>query len=180
MGFRKLTTSELSRLSVDTFRQADKIPVVIVLDNVRSMNNVGSIFRSADAFLVEGLLLCGYTPKPPHRDIQKTALGATETVKWEQASDVREALEGFRARGYRVCAVEQAMGSTPLQEWKPGREEKWAMVLGNEVDGVQDSVLEICDMVLEIPQGGMKHSLNISVAAGIVMWQAYAQYQMSL
>ena len=174
MGFRKLTAAGMSRLSPDEFRRAEKIPVVVVLDNVRSMHNVGSIFRSADAFLVESIMLCGYTPRPPHRDIQKTALGATETVHWSYAENILEALQRLKTEGFRICAVEQAEGSTRLQDWKPEHGEKWALVMGNEVEGVQDDVLAVCDAVLEIPQGGMKHSLNIAVAAGIVMWQAYA------
>lgn len=177
MGFRKLGTYEMGRLSVDQFREVEKVPVRIVLDNIRSMNNVGSVFRSADAFLMEGVMLCGYTPRPPHRDIQKTALGATETVQWSYEENIVEALVRLKESGYRICAVEQAEGSTMLQDWTPARGEKWALVLGNEVEGVQDDVLALCDAVVEIPQGGMKHSLNISVAAGIVMWQVYSQFK---
>jgi tRNA G18 (ribose-2'-O)-methylase SpoU len=177
MGFRKLSTAEMGRLSVDAFREAAKIPVRIVLDNIRSMNNVGSVFRSADAFLMEGVMLCGYTPRPPHRDIQKTALGATETVAWTYEENIVDALQRLKQEGYRICAVEQAEGSTRLQDWRPAPGEKWALVMGNEVEGVQDDVLPLCDAVVEIPQGGMKHSLNISVAAGIVMWQLYAQFK---
>lgn len=173
MGFRKLTTSEMERLSVDEFRRTEKIPVLVVLDNVRSMNNVGSVFRCADAFLVEGIMLCGYTPRPPHRDINKTALGATETVAWSYEEHIVEALQRLKQEGYRILAVEQAEGSTLLKDLKLEPGEKWAMVMGNEVEGVQDEVLAICDAVVEIPQGGMKHSLNISVAAGIVMYKIF-------
>ena len=174
--FRKLSTAELNRKSVDEFQRSEKIPVIIVLDNVRSMNNVGSIFRSADAFLLEGIHICGYTPRPPHRDIEKTALGATGTVQWEYHADIIPALKELKSRGYRLCAIEQAEGSTMLQDWNIDKEEKWALILGNEVEGVQNEVMALCDRVLEIPQSGMKHSLNISVAAGIVFWKLYEQY----
>lgn len=173
MAFRKLKTSELSRLSVDEFKRTNKLPVIIVLDNVRSMNNVGSIFRSADGFLMEAILLCGYTPRPPHRDIEKTALGATDTVHWEYRENIVDALQELKVKGYRVCALEQVEGSVMLQDWTPQRDEKWVLVLGNEVEGVQDEVLALCDQAVEIPQGGMKHSLNVSVAAAIVMYKIY-------
>jgi tRNA G18 (ribose-2'-O)-methylase SpoU len=173
LAFRKLSTSELLRLTVDEFRRTEKIPVVIVLDNIRSMNNVGSIFRSADGFLMEGIVLCGYTPRPPHRDIEKTALGATDTVHWEYREHIIEALQELNPKGYKICALEQVEGSVMLQEWAPAKDEKWALVLGNEVEGVQDEVLKICDRAVEIPQGGMKHSLNVAVAAAIVMYKIY-------
>lgn len=174
--FRKRSTPELNRKSVEEFRRSEKIPVVVVLDNVRSMNNVGSIFRTADAFLMQGIYLCGYTPCPPHRDIQKTALGATETVHWEYHPNITTALEELKKEGYKICAVEQAEGSLMLQDWSVENDEKWALVLGNEVDGVQDEVIRICDQCVEIPQSGMKHSLNISVATGIVLWDLYSKY----
>lgn len=175
--FRKLHSSELERKSIDEFHRSEKIPVVVVLDNVRSMNNVGSVFRTADAFLLEAIVLCGYTPRPPHRDIQKTALGATETVAWQYAEDIAAALHDLKAKGYRICAVEQTEGSTSLTHWDIKPEEKWALILGNEVEGVQDAALALCDAVVEIPQSGMKHSLNISVAAGIVFWEVYKRYR---
>ena len=174
--FRKLTTAELNRKSVHEFRNSEKIPVIIVLDNVRSMNNVGSIFRSADAFLLEGIHICGYTARPPHRDIEKTALGATDTVHWEYHAEIVPALKELQNKGYKLCAVEQAEGSTSLQDWNMKKDEKWVLILGNEVEGVQDQVVALCDQVLEIPQSGMKHSLNISVAAGVVFWKIYEQY----
>lgn len=174
--FRKRSTPELNRKSVEEFRRSEKIPVVVVLDNVRSMNNVGSIFRTADAFLMQGIYLCGYTPCPPHRDIQKTALGATETVHWEYHPNITTALEELKKEGYKICAVEQAEGSVMLQDWSVENDEKWALVLGNEVEGVQDEVINICDQCVEIPQSGMKHSLNISVATGIVLWDLYSKY----
>jgi 23S rRNA (guanosine2251-2'-O)-methyltransferase len=175
--FRKLHSSELERKSIDEFHRSEKIPVVIVLDNVRSMNNVGSVFRTADAFLLEGILLCGYTPRPPHRDIQKTALGATETVRWEYEDDITVAIQRLKDLGFKICAVEQTEGSTSLTQWQIKPEEKWALILGNEVEGVQDAALALCDAVVEIPQSGMKHSLNISVAAGIVFWEVYKRYR---
>jgi len=166
---RKLSMNELGRKTVGEFRQAPKNPVVLILDNIRSMHNVGSVFRTADAFLVEGICLCGYTPRPPHRDIQKTALGATETVNWEYFSDVTAAIQSVRQKGYRVVAAEQTVESMPLQQLAP--DGPLAVVLGNEVEGVSAEALAICDGSIEIPQSGTKHSLNVSVAAGIILWE---------
>jgi len=168
---RKWNMEELGRKSVEAFKQAGKIPVILVLDNIRSMHNVGSIFRSADAFLIESIYLCGYTPQPPHRDINKTALGATETVNWKYFTTTAEALQSLKNEQYTIYAIEQAEGSISLEHFKLG-ECKTAFVLGNEVEGVADSVLELCDGCIEIPQLGSKHSLNVSVAAGIVLWKA--------
>lgn len=162
---------ELNRLSPDDFRQAAKAPVVIILDRVRSMHNVGSVFRSADAFRVESICLCGYTPTPPHRDIQKTALGATETVHWKHYATTLEAVHRFREKGYQILSVEQTHHSIPLQQFVPEAGRPYALVFGNEVDGVAEEVLLASDAVLEIPQWGSKHSLNISVSAGIVLWE---------
>jgi tRNA G18 (ribose-2'-O)-methylase SpoU len=167
---------ELNRKSIEEFRRSEKIPVIVVLDNVRSMNNVGSIFRSADAFLLEAIYLCGYTPRPPHRDIHKTALGATETVHWEYHEAIIPALDKLKQDGYVIYAVEQAAGSTMLQDLVIKDSDKIALVFGNEVEGVQDEVIRICDHCIEIPQAGVKHSLNISVAAGIVFWAVFRQY----
>lgn len=161
---------ELGRMSVADFKQADKHPVIIVLDNIRSMHNVGSVFRSADAFLAEAICLCGYTPQPPHRDIHKTALGATETVDWLYFPTTLEAVQDLKKRNYSVYAVEQAEGSISLEKFIAG-DEKIAIVFGNEVGGVDAEVLALCDGCIEIPQFGTKHSLNISVAAGIVLWK---------
>jgi len=172
----KKLLSELERKSVEAFRQADKRPLRVVLDNVRSMHNVGSVFRSADAFLVEGLDLCGYTPCPPHRDIHKTALGATETVTWQSFPDAAERVRVLRAEGYAVWAVEQAHGSLLLHQWEGLQGQRQAVVFGNEVEGIQEEVLQACSGCLEIPQLGMKHSLNISVAAGIVLWELCRPY----
>jgi 23S rRNA (guanosine2251-2'-O)-methyltransferase len=170
---RKLSMEELHRKTVQEFKRADKTPLVIVLDNVRSMHNVGSVFRTADAFLLQGIYLCGYTPVPPHRDIHKTALGATETVEWQYAKNALTALEELKQQGYLVWAVEQAAGSVLLQNFRVPVHQPLAVVLGNEVSGVGEEVLQKVDGCLEIPQLGMKHSLNISVSAGIVIWDLF-------
>jgi tRNA G18 (ribose-2'-O)-methylase SpoU len=161
---------ELGRMTVDEFKQSAKNPVLIVLDNIRSMHNVGSVFRTADAFLAEGICLCGYTPQPPHRDIHKTALGATETVDWLYYTTTVEAIQQIKERGYTLLAIEQVEGSVSLEQFEIG-DQKIALVFGNEVEGVDADVLKLCDGCIEIPQLGMKHSLNISVAAGIVLWE---------
>jgi tRNA G18 (ribose-2'-O)-methylase SpoU len=168
---QKKTMSDLQRKSVGDFRSSAKTPLVLVLDNVRSMHNVGSVFRTADAFLVEAIYLCGYTPRPPHRDINKTALGATETVAWHYCPSTGEALEQLKSNGYEVWAVEQVQDSIALQELSFTQEEKIALVFGNEAEGVQEEVLSLCSGSIEIPQMGMKHSLNISVAVGVVLWE---------
>ena len=168
---RKLSMDELSRKTVQEFKDAVKTPVIAVLDNIRSMHNVGSVYRTADAFLLEGICLCGYTPQPPHRDIHKTALGATETVDWIHFPTTLEAVLQLKERGYKVFAVEQAEGSISLEKFTLQQDEKIAVVFGNEVEGVNSEVLKICDGCIEIPQLGMKHSLNISVAAGIIFWK---------
>ncbi|MBC6492376.1 RNA methyltransferase [Flavihumibacter stibioxidans] len=168
---RKLSMEELNRKSVEEFRQADKIPIVVVLDNIRSMHNVGSVFRTADAFLLEAVYLCGFTPQPPHRDIHKTALGATETVKWQYFSKTVEAVHTLKEKGYGIYAVEQVTDSYKLNRLAAEPDEKLALVFGNEVSGVDPEVIALSDGCIEIPQLGMKHSLNISVAAGIVLWE---------
>jgi 23S rRNA (guanosine2251-2'-O)-methyltransferase len=168
---RKLGMDELGRKSVNEFRVSEKLPVVVVLDNIRSMHNVGSVFRTADAFLIRGIYLCGYTPKPPHRDIHKTALGATETVEGKYFESTVEALRELRSAGYRVYAVEQTEGSVLLSEFSAVHAGPLAIVFGNEVSGVGEEALALCDGGIEIPQWGMKHSLNISIAAGIVLWE---------
>ena len=165
---------ELQRLSVNEFRQSEKMPVIVVLDNIRSMHNVGSVFRTSDAFLIQGVYLCGFTPQPPHRDIHKTALGATETVEWKYFDTTVSAVSALREAGYSVFAVEQTEGSLPLHEFCSlfdSVSRPLAVVFGNEVDGVNAEALALCDGAIEIPQWGMKHSLNISVAAGIVLWE---------
>lgn len=161
---------ELERVSVEEFKEMDKSPIVLVLDNVRSLNNVGSSFRTGDAFRVEKIYLCGITGTPPHRDIQKTALGATESVDWEYCLNTMIAIEKLKGEGYQICALEQVDRSVKLNDFIPELEKKYALVFGNEVFGVEEEVLNACDVVLEIPQLGTKHSLNISVSLGIAVW----------
>jgi tRNA G18 (ribose-2'-O)-methylase SpoU len=168
---RKLSMDELDRKSVEEFRQSDKTPVMVVLENIRSAYNVGSVFRTSDAFLVEGIFIIGYSAKPPHKEIKKTALGAEETVAWKHFSTSAEAIEELKRDGYTIYAVEQAEGSIQLQDLSPAPDEKIAVVFGNEVTGVEQNTIHLCDHVLEIPQFGMKHSLNIATAAGVVLWE---------
>lgn len=167
---KKLNMDELDRISVEEFKQTEKSPIVLVLDNVRSLNNVGSAFRTADAFRIEKIFLCGITGTPPHRDIQKTALGATESVDWEYCLNTSEAIEKLKAADYRLCALEQVENSVKLNDFSPETGKKYALIFGNEVFGVEEEVLKACDQVLEIPQLGTKHSLNISVSLGIAVW----------
>lgn len=162
--------AELNRMSVEDFKTSNKKKVIAVLDNVRSMHNVGSVFRTADAFLIEAIFLCGYTPQPPHRDINKTALGATETVDWIYFENTTQAIETLKANGYKVLAIEQVDNSVALNNIA-ATNSPVALVFGNEVEGVSNEALQLVDGSVEIPQLGTKHSLNISVAAGIVLWQ---------
>lgn len=166
---------ELGRKTVEEFKAADKTPIVLVLDNIRSMHNVGSVFRTADAFLVQGIVLCGYTPVPPHRDINKTALGATETVEWQYADTTVTAVEALKAAGYHVMAIEQVENSQLLDSYQPPADKPLALVFGNEVSGVDAEVMKLVDGCIEIPQLGMKHSLNISVSTGIVVWDIFVK-----
>ncbi len=167
---RKLKNEELSRISVDEFKEAHKSNVSIILDDVRSLNNVGSAFRTGDAFLVEKIWLCGITGQPPHRDIQKTALGATESVAWEHAVDVMKLISDLKSKGYEIVSIEQADESTSLADFESNSAKKYALIFGNEVFGVKEEAVIAADHVLEIPQSGTKHSLNISVSIGIVLW----------
>ena len=167
---RKLALDELNRLSVDDFKTADKFPFCLILDDIRSLNNVGSVFRTADAFRAEKVYLCGITGQPPHRDITKTALGATESVSWEHVADVVTLVQQLQADGWLIAAVEQAEGSTSLIKFSPESNKRYAFVLGNEVTGVRDELIQQVDLVLEIPQFGTKHSLNVAVTAGIICW----------
>jgi len=167
---RKLSMDELGRKSVDEFKSANKHRIVVVLDNIRSMHNVGSVFRTCDAFLIEAIMLCGYTPQPPHRDIHKTALGATETVDWFYFPSTKEAVLALQEKGYACYAIEQVENSTMLQDMVLG-DTPIALVFGNEVEGVDAEVLPLMQGSIEIPQWGMKHSLNVSVATGIVLWE---------
>ena len=168
---RKLRVTEMNRLTVDEFKAADKLPLIVVLDDVRSMYNVGSVLRSCDAFRVEEVLLCGITACPPHPEIHKTALGAEDSVSWRHYESAMEAVAELKSRGVRVMAVEQCEGSTMLNEFTPEEGRRYAVVLGNEVKGVRQEVVDACDGCLEIPQFGTKHSLNVSVTAGIVVWK---------
>ena len=172
-GHRATSMDALGRLTPEAFAAAGKLPLRFVLDNLRSGLNVGSVFRTADAFRLEGVDLCGYTARPPHRDILKTALGATEHVAWKGHEETVTAIQALQAEGVKVFALEQALASTALGDWRPQVGERWAVVLGNEVRGCSAAVLDAADGVLEIPQFGVKHSLNVSVAAGMVCWQAF-------
>lgn len=167
---RKLKNEELNRLTPEEFKKQEKIPVVLILDNIRSMNNVGSAFRTSDAFLVEAIYLTGITAQPPHRDINKTALGATDTVEWHYFKTTQEAIDQARSKGFIIAAVEQADNSTYLNEFTPNIESQYALVFGNEAFGVEEEIVKNADICLEIPQFGSKHSLNISVSIGVVLW----------
>ncbi len=167
---RKLKMDELGRKSLEEYRAAEKHKLVVVLDDIRSMINVGAVFRNCDAFLVEKLYLCGYTPTPPHREISKSALGAEEAVEWEHAPDIVALIQDLRAQGYKIASIEQTDGSVQLQTFQMQADEKWVIVMGNEVDGVNAAVVSMSDVALEIPQFGTKHSLNIAVATGIVLY----------
>ncbi|PIF00812.1 MAG: RNA methyltransferase [Maribacter sp.] len=172
---RKLQNEELNRLDVEAFKEAEKSALVVVLDNIRSLNNIGSVFRTADAFLVERIYLCGITATPPHKDIHKTALGATESVSWEYQKDTLELVARLKSDGYQVMSVEQAENAVPLNRFSVDTSMKYALVFGNEVKGVSQEVVSASDGVLEIPQYGTKHSLNISVSAGIVIWDLWSK-----
>ena len=172
-NMRKLSMDELNRISKDDFEQADKLPIIIVLDNIRSLSNVGAFFRTADAFRIKELFLCGITACPPHREIHKTALGADETVKWRYFGTTEAACQALKTEGYKIFAVEQVVGSVPLQDF--GFESHTAYILGNEVEGVSEEALPYCDGAIELPQAGTKHSINVSVCAGIVMWKLFEQ-----
>lgn len=167
---RKLANEELGRLDIESFRKEDKNQLIAVLDNVRSLNNIGSVFRTADAFAIEAVYLCGITAKPPHREINKTALGATESVNWTYFEDTQTAVNKLKEDGWKVYAIEQTENSLMLNNFKPLSNEKIALIFGHEVKGVEQKVINQCDGVIEIPQKGTKHSLNISVSAGVVIW----------
>jgi 23S rRNA (guanosine2251-2'-O)-methyltransferase len=172
---RKLKNSELDRLSVEDFKQTKKTPILVILDNIRSLNNIGSVFRTSDAFLVEKIYLCGITATPPHKDIHKTALGSTETVDWEYVENIMDLVQDLKSKYIKVISIEQAENATMLNDFKPEPNTTYALVFGNEVKGVKQDVVSASDMVLEIPQFGTKHSLNISVSAGIVIWDIFAK-----
>ena len=168
---RKLKITELNRLSVDEFKKAEKLPLVVVLDEVRSLHNIGSVFRTSDAFLVNGIYLCGITATPPHAEIHKTALGAEDTVDWIYKKHTLDAIKELHNDGYTVLAIEQVEGSTMLNDLTLEKDKKYAIVMGNEVKGVQQDVVNVCDGCIEIPQYGTKHSLNVSVTTAIVLWE---------
>ena len=172
---RKLKLDELNRATVEEFKEQDKLQVVVVLDNVRSMHNIGSIFRTSDGFAVEQVCLCGITAQPPHREIEKTALGATQSVNWTYFETPLQAVEQLRLDGYQIIAVEQAKNSIMLNEFNPDTTKKYALIFGNEVNGVSDEVMQNIDACIEIPQFGTKHSFNIVVSAGIVLWDFFAK-----
>jgi len=174
---RKLANEELERKSVTEFQHAVKTPIIIVLDNVRSLNNVGSVFRTADAFLIEAIYLCGITGTPPHKEIQKTALGATESVEWNYFKTTQQAVEELKQNNYLIYAIEQAEQAIMLSDFKPQKDQKLAVVFGNEVKGVEQEVINLSTGVIEIPQIGTKHSLNIAVSVGVVVWDLFQKMQ---
>ena len=174
---RKLRNNELGRISVSTFKKTTKTPIIVVLDNIRSLNNVGAVFRTSDAFLIEKIYLCGITATPPHREIHKTALGATESVDWEYKENTLSLVNELKVQGVVVVAIEQAENSVMLDEFSLDATKKIAIVLGNEVKGVQQEVVSTADYCVEIPQKGTKHSLNISVSCGVVLWDLYQKFQ---
>ncbi|SEP69776.1 SpoU rRNA Methylase family protein [Hyunsoonleella jejuensis] len=174
---RKLKNSELDRLNVEAFKAAKKTPIIIILDNIRSLNNIGSVFRTSDAFLVEKIYLCGITATPPHKDIHKTALGSTNTVAWEYVKNTLDLVEKLKAENIKICAIEQAENATMLNEFTPQPQATYALVFGNEVKGVAQNVVNASDEVIEIPQFGTKHSLNISVSCGVVVWDLFSKLE---
>ena len=174
-SMRKLKNSELERLSVQEFKLSAKTPLIIVLDNIRSLNNIGSVFRTCDAFLIEKIYLCGITAKPPHKDIHKTALGSTDSVTWEYIEDTLELVERLKAKNIKIVSVEQTENATMLNDFTPQQQTTYAIVFGNEEKGVSQDVVNASNIVVEIPQFGTKHSLNISVSAGIVIWDLFSK-----
>lgn len=175
---QKLKLEDLNRVSVEAFKEQEKLPVVVVLDNVRSMHNIGSVFRTGDGFAVAGVYLCGITAQPPHREIEKTALGATQSVDWKHFETTLDAVASLRADGFTIIAIEQAAGSTMLNTFKPASDAKYALIFGNEVNGVSDEVMAQIDQCIEIPQFGTKHSFNIVISAGIVLWDFFAKLRL--
>ncbi len=170
---RKLKNSELNRLSIDEFKYSDKMPVIIVLDNIRSLNNIGSVFRTADSFKIKSIHLCGITAKPPHKDIHKTALGATDSVDWKYFKNTNDSIDYLKEKKYTIFAIEQAEESISLEKFNPVPYNKIALVFGNEVKGVSNEIMDKVDVCIEIPQFGTKHSLNISVSTGIIIWDLF-------
>ena len=175
---RKLKNSELNRLNVEEFKQSTKIPVIVILDNIRSLNNIGSVFRTSDAFLIKKIYLCGITDQPPHKEIHKTALGATESVDWAYEERTETLVKKLQTEGVQILAIEQAENSTSLESFIPSSEITYAVIFGNEVKGVAQEVVNASDHCLEIPQFGTKHSLNIAVSCGIVLWDIFAKIRL--
>ncbi|MDJ0645322.1 MAG: RNA methyltransferase [Flavobacteriaceae bacterium] len=176
---KKLKNSELDRLSTKDFKKARKTPLIVILDNIRSLNNIGSVFRTSDAFLIEKIYLCGITAKPPHKDIHKTALGSTESVAWEYAEDTLQLIKKLQKEGIEIAAIEQADQSVMLNAFYPVKDKKLAVVFGNEIKGVQQQVVSASEYCIEIPQFGTKHSLNISVSCGVVLWDLFTKISKS-
>ena len=174
---RKLKNSELNRINVEEFKKIEKIPLIVILDNIRSLNNIGSVFRTSDAFLIEKIYLCGITAKPPHKDIHKTALGATDSVEWEYVEDTIQLIEKLGDEKIKIASIEQTENSILLQDFAIEKDQKYAIVLGNEVKGVQQEVVTNSDFCVEIPQFGTKHSLNISVSCGVVLWDLFKKFK---
>ena len=174
---RKLKNNELDRLSIDAFKDAKKTPIIIVLDNIRSLNNIGSVFRTSDAFLIEKIYLCGITATPPHKDIHKTALGSTDAVDWEYAENTLELIKKLKTENVKICSIEQAENATMLNNFTPKENTTYALVFGNEVKGVAQDVVSTSDVIIEIPQFGTKHSLNISVSCGVVIWDVFSKLE---
>lgn len=176
---RKLKTEELGRVGIDDFKKQEKLPLVVILDHVRSMHNIGSIFRTSDGFAIEKIYLCGITAQPPHREIEKTALGATQSIEWAYSADVCDTINELKLDGYTIIAIEQAENSTMLNNYNPDNSMKYALIFGNEVNGVSDEAMNLIDTCLEIPQFGTKHSFNIVVSAGIVLWDFFAKLKLN-
>jgi len=175
---RKLKTEELGRVGIADFKKQDKLPIAVILDNVRSMHNIGSIFRTSDGFALEKIFLCGITAQPPHREIEKTALGATQSIEWAYTIDIIELITELRTAGYKIIAIEQADNSIMLNDFQPKTSEKYALIFGNEVNGVSEEAMKLIDACIEIPQFGTKHSFNIVVSAGIVLWDFFAKLKL--
>ena len=172
---KKLKNPELNRISIEEYKEKEKTPLLVILDNIRSLNNIGSVFRTSDAFRIEKIYLCGYTAQPPHREIQKTALGATKSVDWEHSENIIEVIKDLQNQNIKVVAIEQTENAIMLDDFTVTKSEKIAIVMGNEVQGVQQDVIDVCDSVIEIPQIGTKHSLNISVSCGVVLWDLFSK-----
>jgi len=175
---RKLKTEELGRVGIEDFKKQEKLPLVVILDSVRSMHNIGSIFRTSDGFAIEKICLCGITAQPPHREIEKTALGATQSIEWTYSEDVCDAINELKSDGYTIIAIEQAENSIMLNDYQPDNSKKYALIFGNEVNGVSDEAMKLIDTCIEIPQFGTKHSFNIVVSAGIVLWDFFAKLKL--